>query len=194
MKIPGQVSKLITSLFADDTSVFLAKTDDHNTLFQILKDWCAASEAKFNLPDQLEILHTIKIANDGEPIRALGAFVGNHINEINIWTPTLEKCEQLFEKWSKMRPTIEGRCALVQLIAGGETQYKTRVQGMPADIEKHFTKLISKFIWDGGPPAVSRLIMRESHELGGKKLLDIVVRNEAIELMKLQRYLNLGPE
>ncbi|KAF9001290.1 hypothetical protein BDQ17DRAFT_1244540, partial [Cyathus striatus] len=203
---------------ADNTSVFLARNDDHNALFQILENWCKASGAKFNVekteilpigteeyqnlviaqckqfPNQTEIPRSIKIARDSEPICALGAFVGNHINEMNIWTPTLKKCEQLFSKWARLRPTIEGRCALVQLIAGGETQYKTRVQGMPPDIEKHLTKIISKFIWDGGLPLISRQIMCEPHEQGGKKLLDIEIRNEAIELMKLQCYLHFGPE
>ncbi|KAF8993828.1 hypothetical protein BDQ17DRAFT_1392526 [Cyathus striatus] len=207
--IPGHPKKLITSLFTDDTSVYLSAEDNPNELFTILNEWCAASGAKFNV-SKMEILPignathqqlinnerkqnpaheaispTIKIAKDGEPIHALGAFIRNKINNTEIWTPTMEKCEDLFEKWARTNPTLEGQCQLIQLVAGGETQYKTRV-------EQHLQKMIVNFLWDNSPSLVAKSIMREPHEHGGKKLLDIEIRNEAIEVMKLQHYLDLS--
>ena len=39
-QIPGSNDNLKTTLFANDTTVFLAKTDDYDELLPILKLWC----------------------------------------------------------------------------------------------------------------------------------------------------------
>jgi hypothetical protein len=48
-KIPGTAERLIANLFADNTTVFLAATDDFRDLQLILDEWCTASTAKFNV-------------------------------------------------------------------------------------------------------------------------------------------------
>jgi hypothetical protein len=114
-KIPNLPNKLITNLFADDTAVYLRENDSFSELQEILTDWCKASGAKFNIakteiipigqqefrnnviqtrklnPDQPPIPNEIHIAQDGEPVRILGAWMGNKLNNASIWTPTLEK-------------------------------------------------------------------------------------------------------
>jgi hypothetical protein len=47
--IPGLEERLIVNLFADDTTVFLSKTDKFSDLQNILDLWCTASTAKFNI-------------------------------------------------------------------------------------------------------------------------------------------------
>lgn len=48
-KIEGMEEKLVTLLFADDTTVFLSKEDGFDKLKEILDMWCRASGAKFNI-------------------------------------------------------------------------------------------------------------------------------------------------
>ena len=48
-EIPGVRDKLITTLFADDTTVFLSKFDKFTDLKAILNKWCIASGACFNV-------------------------------------------------------------------------------------------------------------------------------------------------
>ena len=48
-EIPGARDKLITTLFADDTTVFLSKFDKFRDLKAILNKWCIASGACFNV-------------------------------------------------------------------------------------------------------------------------------------------------
>ncbi|KAF6760767.1 hypothetical protein DFP72DRAFT_804738, partial [Ephemerocybe angulata] len=73
---------------------------------------------------------------------------------------------------------------------GGRTQYKTRVQGMPKEVEKQLERMISDFLWNGHTPGVNVETMRLPHTEGGFKILDIEARNEAIDLMKLKAYLD----
>src|ERR1700710_118932 len=47
-------------------------------------------------------------------------------------------------------------------------------------------------MWDSGSPTVSMDTLSQPKSQGGKKLLNIKARNEAIELMKIKTYLNLA--
>lgn len=217
VKTPDGLQRLITSLFADDTTVYLSASDNFEDLLTILTKWCRVSGAKFNtqktvilpmgsttfrndliltrksnnnfppLPDD------IKIAKDGEPVRVLGAFVGNNIQQCSIWTPTVEKIQSVLEYWTRSHPTQDGKRLIVGMEVGGRTQYLTKVQGMPKDIEKQLQKIIRKFMWDDSQSMVNEDTLYLDISLGGKKLLDIEARNEAILLKTLQRYLLPNP-
>lgn len=54
-QIPGARDRLITTLFADDTTVYLSEGDSVASLEEMLDKWCKASGAKFNL-DKTEII------------------------------------------------------------------------------------------------------------------------------------------
>jgi len=47
-EIDGAKDRLVTTLFADDTTVYLSIKDSYNDLRNILTKWCRASGAKFN--------------------------------------------------------------------------------------------------------------------------------------------------
>ena len=90
-EIPGVENKLITTLFADDTTVFLSQFDKFTDLESILNKWCIASGARFNVskteiipicnllyckeviatchidPSQEPLVNDIYIAQDQEP-------------------------------------------------------------------------------------------------------------------------------
>lgn len=210
--IQDNLERLITTLFADDTTVYLSEGDDFRTLQEILDKWCLASGAKFNVakteiipigtktyrdrfrrnqPDGLP--PGAKIAHEGEPVRALGAFVGNGIDNLSVWTPTLETTESKTEYWIKSNPSQEGRVHITKMEPGGRTQYRSMVQGMPDNVEKRIGKLIRKIMWNGKPSGVNHETSRLLYEHGGKKVLDIVLRNKAISLMRLMRYLDDPP-
>ena len=54
-EIPGSEEKIITSLFADDTSIYLNQNDKMDDVQNILDIWCQASGAKFNI-EKTEII------------------------------------------------------------------------------------------------------------------------------------------
>ena len=216
LQFEGDTERLITTLFADDTTVYLSENDSFDELQGILKRWCRASGAKFNvkktvvLPtgtpeyrqavsetrklnqeNALAIPGEIRIANDGTPVRVLGAYVGNNVDQTAVWTPTLEKITARLGQWAKSHPTQDGKRLIIGMVIGGLTQYLTRVQGMSAEVETIISRKITAFLWDDASPMVSASVMSGHIEAGGKKILDIKARNEAIELVKLQSYLRL---
>jgi hypothetical protein len=79
------------------------------------------------------------------------------------------------------------------MLVGDRSQYLTRVHGMPKDIEETLTTLIHVFLWDGERARISDNTMFSSVTRGGKQILNLAARNEAIDLWNLQSYLVQGP-
>ncbi|KAF9028756.1 hypothetical protein BDZ89DRAFT_1091965 [Hymenopellis radicata] len=204
-RIPGAIERLITSLFADDTTVYLSEDDDYAELMNILDTWCAVSGAKFNIAknergsgknkmhqrvDGTPIPDGIRILKDGEAARTLGAMVGNGICVYEPWARVLEKINKTLVVWEKGHPTMEGRRLIAQMMIGGISQYPAKVQGMPKDVEDRMEKRVRKFLWaEKTNPTVNKETIYAPFAAGGRKLLDIKARNEAINVMWLKSYL-----
>lgn len=220
IKIQNAPENLKCKLFADDTMVYLHESDDVSSLeTAALRPWCEVSGAIFNIA-KTEIIpigtkeyrerviatrkmndHSdpiqpnIKIAAEGQPVRVLGAWIGNGVDQATPWTPTIEKIAANLKRWEANHPTTEGRRLISQMIIGGMTQYLAKVQGMPESAIKTLERLIRNFAWSGeSNPTVAMAHMTNDIELGGKKVLDIGARNEAIQLTWVQAYLKMGDE
>jgi ribonuclease HI/exonuclease III len=214
--IPGRRDRLVVNLFADDTLVYMGQKDKMTDLLSTLDLWCAASGAKFNegktevvpigtaeyrrtvlttrriAEGQDSVPCTMRIAQDGHTIRSLGARIGNNGDELQPWSTILDKIEADLDRWNKGHPTLDGKKHIVQMVVGGKTQYLTRVQGMPKDVENRIKRLIRGFMWPGKrvPPIALERLYRPIEE-GGIGLLDIKARNLAIEGTWIRDYLNL---
>ena len=142
--------------------------------------------------NQNPIPNNIKIAADRTPVWVLGAYIGNKVNQLAVWTPTLKKIDYKLEWWSRSHPTQDSKHLIIGMVVGGLTQYLTRVQGMTEEVTTLIKQKITKFLWDDAAPMVSAQTMSGQFIDGGKKILDIQARNEAIDLMRLKSYLRLN--
>ncbi|KAL1685174.1 hypothetical protein GGG16DRAFT_129578 [Schizophyllum commune] len=147
-QIPGQLERLKVQLFADDTSAFLSEFDEYSTLERILRTWCMAAKARFNI-QKMEIIlvgsarfreeftaaykatgrwrdypPNVRVAVEGSVVRILGAFFGNGIDDCGVWAPILDK----------------GRHHVIQFTAAG---------GMPDHILRRLRAITRNFLWKG---------------------------------------------
>ncbi|KAI0041809.1 hypothetical protein FA95DRAFT_1460793, partial [Auriscalpium vulgare] len=217
-ELPGLADPILVRLFADDTLIFLSAADRHADVQLILDLWCAVSGAKFNT-DKTEIipigraahranvlttrkLHPtdraisprVHIADEGESVRYLGGWIGNHIDDASPWNKVVTAINASLRHWSKGHPTLFAKKHIVQMVVAGQSQYLAKVQGMPSIVEDTLIKAIRSFIWDDAvhpPLALSHLY--PSRERGGIGLLDLQSRNEAIHLIGLKSFLDLSP-
>src|SRR3984957_11196953 len=116
----------------------------------------------------------------------------NGIEQSGVWSSTLNKIESHLQQWAKSHPSMEGRRLM---IIAGMTQYLTKVQGIPKDIERRLIKRIRTFMWDSegiSPINMCSLTMPKSR--GGRKLLNLSVRNKAIRLTWLKAYVFKLPD
>ncbi|KAI4517377.1 hypothetical protein K525DRAFT_211037, partial [Schizophyllum commune Loenen D] len=213
------IERLITTLFADDTTVYLRQYDRWETLHETLDNWCKASGAKFNIdktkllpigspeyrqqviatrrldPSQNEIPPYIEIVGDGVPARSLGCQIGNRVDEPAQWNPALTKVDSGLDRWGNLYPTLNGKRHVANFTAAGYTQYLAKVQEIPKEVEQNLIKRLRTFIWgsEKAPPLALRKLYDPIEE-GGLKLIDLETRTEAIRLTWLQNYLKFGPE
>jgi ribonuclease HI/exonuclease III len=215
--VPSLDEKVKVSLFADDTTVVLTEHDSFTELIEILDEWCKVSGAKFNV-EKTEIIPigtpeyrdklvetrelnnmgetiptTIHIARKGNATRILGAWVGNDVDPVEPWKKIVETIKKDLKRWETRYPTLEGKRHVVQMIAGGKTQFLARAQGMPDTIQNEIQKTITEFVWGKERATMSIESMAQDVERGGRKILNIAKRNEAIDLMWVRQYLNMGP-
>ncbi|KAH9850864.1 hypothetical protein C2E23DRAFT_695215, partial [Lenzites betulinus] len=109
-----------------------------------------------------------KVVAEGQPVRILGAWIGNGVNQVAIWKPTVEKIRKNLERWGRRKPTMYGRKLIVGMEIGGRTQYLARVQSMPAGVEAELKKMIADFVWEGaGRPLVRADTLCQTVEEGG---------------------------
>ncbi|EJD33236.1 hypothetical protein AURDEDRAFT_30142, partial [Auricularia subglabra TFB-10046 SS5] len=172
-QIPGTAEKLIATLYADDTTVYLSEGDSYESLLAILEVWCKAAGARFNIQkteiipvgsidhrvhlienrkaemSEAVIPEPIRIARDGEAVRILGAWPGNKVTVSNAWSTVLGKVQAKMDAWDKLKPSMNGKSLLSQVYGGGLTQYLTAAQGMPQKYEKELDKMILDFFWSG---------------------------------------------
>ncbi|THU79790.1 hypothetical protein K435DRAFT_565837, partial [Dendrothele bispora CBS 962.96] len=210
IQIPGHLERLVTTLFADDTTVFVDSSDDYNHLVGILDRWCAASGAKFNVskteiiptgspayreslastrsihPDQAPIPQGPKINKDGESSRMLGARQGNLVNPDAIWVPITNRMESILDRLQSTHPTLESAKHIVRNTIASFTEYFVRIGETLGPRAKTLEKLQRHFIWNNAkvPPLSYDQLSQETND-GGKKFFNIHHRNDAIALMHL---------
>ncbi|EMD38320.1 hypothetical protein CERSUDRAFT_32203, partial [Gelatoporia subvermispora B] len=214
--IPGMGEKLVTNLFADDTTAYLSEGDDFDTLLTVLQRWCLASRARFNIPKTFVlpigtaryrqnvissrrvgpspamIPANVAIVPDGTAIRLLGAWLGNKTDQDAIWSPTIEKVSRALNIWLSHGPSLKGKSLVSKFILGGMTQYLTKVQGMPLTAEKRLEAALKRFVWGATcktPPIGKDWLFCPWRE-GGISLLNLKARNRAIEVTWLRTYLS----
>ena len=215
MKINEKLNRLLVSLFADDTLVYLSEKDEMKELEKVIENFCQASTAKFNkekteyLPIGNEkyrrkVIETrkicgkeldkeAKIIREGEAMRTLGAWVGNKINNGLQWEGVIRRQEEAIEKWGKANLTLKGKEIILKAIVQSKATFLATVNGMPKEIEKKMKRMFKDFIWNGkrkGLMSWEQIIT--PREQGGLGMPDIRTRLEAIEIMWVKKW--LAPE
>jgi hypothetical protein len=94
-----------------------------------------------------------------------------------------------------VHPTLSGRKIITQMVIGGHTQFLTQAQGMPRETEDTLNRMIKNFIWeDDSSPRIANETLRNPIAEGGLNLLDLEIRNEAIDIIWLKAYLDFSPK
>ena len=91
--IPGVTERLITTLFADDTTVYLSADDAYNDLWKILDKWCFTARAQFNKSKtqiipigtqdyRVEVVRTRRVGSTGHVIPSDTMIADNRVGQV----------------------------------------------------------------------------------------------------------------
>ncbi|KAI0719405.1 hypothetical protein C8T65DRAFT_525862, partial [Cerioporus squamosus] len=215
--VPGDVERIVTALFADDTMAYLSEQDSFHDLQSVLDRWCLGARARFNVektdvipigtktfrdalvgrtsPSSLGVTIPlgVRIVPDGELIRSLGAWIGNTKNEDEPWMRMISTIKQNLQYWTRRKPTLYGRKLIVGMEVGSRSQFLAKAQPMSDEVEDRLTKVTAEFMAAGERhPRIGRETLYLPLAKGGLNLLDVSARNEAIDLTYLKQYVSSG--
>ncbi|KAI0783416.1 hypothetical protein C8Q75DRAFT_696875, partial [Abortiporus biennis] len=143
-------------------------------------------------PDGTPLPVEWRITPDGEAERILGAWYGDNVEVEAPWSAILEDLDNRLNYWNGSGLTHEGKRCVANLEFGGLTQYLTQVQGMPKHVEERLTKRQPIFMrGESTNPQIAMSHLQQPMSTGGKKVLDIIARNEVTSLMTLKSYLKI---
>lgn len=212
--VPRPIDRVIVSLFADDTLVYLSENDDLQDLQKIISKFCKASKARFNIAKteylpigskkhREEMIKTRKLNNklgneidketkiikEGQTMRTLGAWVGNGANQDQQWDQIIEKQNSVMENWKKMRPSLRGKELLLKALVQSRALFLATVNGIPSEIQRKMNRNMRDFLWDGKRGKVNWKEATRRRIDGGLGIPDIEARAEAIQIMWIKKYL-----
>ncbi|KAH9901693.1 uncharacterized protein BXZ73DRAFT_95077 [Epithele typhae] len=163
--------RIITSLFADDTMIYLGPSDSIEAVNKITDTFCLATTARFN-KSKTEYLplgsveHRNKVVNerkfngstipddasiikDDGLLRTLGAMTGHNPNANEKWELVLERTNQIISAWAESHPSYRGKELITKALVMSLGFYLSTVNGMPPHIADQLEKQIKDFVWDG---------------------------------------------
>lgn len=217
-RIQGLLDRIIISMFADDTIIYLNMKDDLVILFRLLDNFCYISNARFNkhkyeaLPIGTrsfieELIRTrklndkpnnqlpleVKIIKIGEPMRTLGAWIGHEIDQYPLWNKIIEKQIDIMKTWSRKNLSFKGKELILKALITSRAFFLATVNGIPNDIIEIMHKEMANFLWDGKRSTMTwkQVIMPRSK--GGLSIPDLHIRKEAIIIKWIKQWLS-NPE
>jgi exonuclease III len=211
-RVKGLIDKILVSLFADDTIVYVNERDNIHTLYEIINEFCCASTARFNIPKteflpigtkeyRDKVIQTrtigaykvpegIRIVKDKESMRTLGAWIGNDVNQYPQWEAIMSKQANIMKMWQSTHPSFKGKELILKALVQSRALFLATVNGMPQDVRKKMNRNMRNFLWEGKKGTMSWDEVIAPREIGGLNIPDIEIRYQAITIMWLKKWLS----
>jgi len=184
------------------------ENDNKKTLEQTIRNFCEASTAKFN-NEKSEILligtkeyrnnviktetinktnndkldQAIRIIEDNDLLRILGAHIGNDSKTNIQWKTILKRQSRILKKWAKTSLSSKGKELILKALIQSRTLYLATANEMPKNIAQRMTRQMKSFIWEDKRPLMNWMDVTQPKENRGLGLPDIEARLEAIQVM-----------
>ena len=111
----------------------------------------------------------------------------NNLNSQEI----LLKIKNLLNYWSKRKPTLLGRIAIIKSLAVSKFVHLfISLPAPPKGLISKLEKLFSKFLWNSGPDRIKRRIIIKNIACAGLRMVELRSFIKALKVSWLQRILN----
>jgi hypothetical protein len=78
----------------------------------------------------------VHIAENGEAIQLLDAWMRNEMHNTTPWKTIIDNVNKSLKKWNDTHPWVYGKWLIAQAIIRGWTQFLTKAWGISEDIQK----------------------------------------------------------
>ena len=187
-----------TSLYADDTTVFVRDLDSIPELLALLNQFRNLSGLEINATktegmwlgswkNNLETPFGFRWPRD--PIKALGIFFSydsSKTTELN-FTEKIRNLEKTLNSWKRRNLTLLGKINIVKTLGLSKLIYNTSVLVIPEQLIKEINSIIFNFIWDEKPPKIKKSTIIGERKHGGLKMTDFNILNKALKVAWIPR-------
>ena len=189
------------TMYADDTTAFVADEKSASCLLAELENFKKASGLKINI-DKTEGLWLGSNANSqkkpfgikwsSKPIKALGIYYSYDIKaaESANFDDTIKKLEMQLHWWKARDLSLMGRVLIAKTLGLSKFSFLASVLDIPESVIKKVNTCLFHYIWKGKVDKVKRDIMIQDYKYGGYRMADLKMIVESARLDWVKRFLN----
>ena len=177
-----------TSMYADDTTVFVSDTVSIEHLLNMLEKFRSISGLQVNTSKTKVLwLSSWKDRHDTpfnfnwpyDPTCALGVFFSYNTlkaDKLN-FDDKLRSMEKVLNIWKCRKLTLIGKINIVKTLALSKLIFNSSNLYLPPHVIDAANKMIFDFIWEGKPPKIKKSTVIGEKANGGLKMVDLGIMN-----------------
>ena len=187
-----------TTMYADDTTVFLSHTESVPHLLELLNQFKVVSGLEVN-STKTEAMWLGKWKNrcdtpfnfkwPVDPICALGVFFSYDTikaDKLN-FDEKLRSMEKVLNIWKNRKLTLIGRINIVKTLVLSKLIFNSSNLSLPKDLPDTINNMILNFIWEGKPPKIKKTTVIGHKNKGGLKMIDFKVMETVLKISWINR-------
>ena len=183
------------SQYADDACVVITSLDSLNELFQTLKKYEWATNAKLN-KTKIEALWTGEWKNrvdkpmdlkwTSDKVKFTGVYVGNDRDLCCTqgYSEALEKIKTKLTYWKGKFLSLKGKIQVLNIFVLSKIWYCLECQDLPKNLKTDLDKMLANFIWNDIHQRSLDVLYRNYDE-GGLKLQDTEIKTNTFRILWL---------
>ena len=187
-----------TSMYADDTTVFVSDTVSIQHLLNMLEKFRSISGLQVNTSKTEALwLGSWKDRHDTpfnfnwpyDPICALGVFFSYNTlkaDKLN-FDDKLRSMEKVLNIWKCRKLTLIGKINIVKTLALSKLIFNSSNLYLPPHVIDAANKMIFDFIWEGKPPKIKKSTIIGEKANGGLKMVDLGIMEIALKVAWIRR-------
>ena len=186
-----------TSMYADDTSVFVSDTVSIQHLLNMLEKFRPISGLQVNTSKTEALwLGSCKDRHDTpfnfnwpyDPICALGVFFSYTLKADKLnFDDKLRSMEKVLNIWKCRKFTLIGKINIVKTLALSKLIFNSSNLYLPPHVIDAANKMIFDFIWEGKPPKIKKATIIGEKANGGLKMVDLGIMEIALKVAWIRR-------
>ena len=189
------------TMYADDTTAFLADKQSAKCLFAELDQFRKASGLKINMEKTEGLWLGSKVNSkenpfgitwSSEPIKALGIYFSYDTKaaENANFADKIKQLERQLHWWKARDLSLMGRILIVKTLGLSKFSFLASVVHTPGWVIKRVNSCIFHYIWKGKSDKVKRDIMIQDYHKGGYNMVDLQMVVHSAQLDWIKRFLN----
>ena len=134
----------------------------------------------------------LNIKWNNKPTKVLGVYIGNNMHECNRKTisEAIKSMKNVINSWKSRKLTLKGKILILKTLVISKFTHIANLIPIDDDSIKEIEQIIYEYIWNGKTHKVRKSVITQTHELGGRNMIDVKTMITAQKLKWVKQYLS----